>query len=424
MKTSSLHLTPPEQAMLSGSHGPALAFALRLIVSLAQSLGAGRLIPITRAHIDGCLYHGQVSLDFVLKMQSYGAKVQVPTTLNVGALDRMHPERNTHNAATTQAMQQQMAAYEALGCEATWTCAPYQLPSRPALGEQIAWAESNAIVFANSVLGARTNRYGDFTDLCAALTARVPEAGLHLEENRRGQVVYQLDGLEPGLLSEETLFPVLGHLIGFDAGQQIPVLHGLPTTTHEDHLKALGAASASSGSVAMFHAVGITPEAPTLEAALHGQKPERTVVISAEMLGKAREDLSGVKAGEPISAVTLGTPHYSLREFEILLNLLQDQHIHSGVSFYVNTSRFVKSELEKRGWLRRLEDSGIKLVLDTCTYVAPIMGPQTGAVMTSSAKCAYYAPANLGVRVAFGSTLECVRSAVEGKVWRDASLWA
>jgi hypothetical protein len=410
--------------MLSGSYGPAPSFALRLIVQLAHSLGAKRLIPITRAHIDGCLYHGQVSLDFALKMQEYGAKVRVPTTLNVGGLDRIHPELNLRSKTQAEAIQKQMDAYEAIGCEATWTCAPYQLPSRPVLGEQIAWAESNAIVFANSVLGARTNRYGDFTDLCAALTARVPEAGLHIAENRRGQVVYQLETLEPKLLSEETLFPVLGHLIGLDAGQQIPVLQGLPSTTHQDQLKALGAASASSGSVAMFHAPGLTPEAPTLEAALHGQEPERSVVITAEMLKRAREDLSGVREGERVSAVTLGTPHYSLREFEILLDCLQDQRVGTDVSFYVNTSRFVKGELEKRGWLRRLEEAGVKLVLDTCTYVSPIMGPQTGAVMTSSAKCAYYAPGNLGVRVAFGSTLECVRSAVEGRVWRDASIWA
>jgi hypothetical protein len=395
-----------------------------LIVQLAHSLGAKRLIPITRAHIDGCLYHGQVSLDFVLKLQGYGARVRVPTTLNVGALDRIHPELNRRDQTTAEAIRKQMDAYEALGCEATWTCAPYQLPSRPALGEQIAWAESNAIVFANSVLGARTNRYGDFTDLCAALTGRVPEAGLHLSENRRGQVVYQLKGLGARLMSDETLFPVLGHLIGLDAGQQIPVLQGLLFTTDEDRLKAMGAAAASSGSVAMFHAVGLTPEAPTLEAALHGQQPERTVAVSAAMLNGAREDLSGVKVGERLSAVTLGTPHYSLREFEHLLDLLQDSHIHPEVAFYVNTSRFVQGELEKRGWLGQLEGLGVKLVLDTCTYVAPIMGPQTGAVMTSSAKCAYYAPGNLGVRVAFGSTAECVRSATIGRVWRDEGIWA
>ncbi|MFN8445945.1 MAG: aconitase X catalytic domain-containing protein [Caldilineaceae bacterium] len=419
-----LQLEPDEEAMLAGEQGKALAFAMRLLVQLAQAQDARRLIPITRAHIDGCLYHGQVSLDFVLRMAEGGARVTVPTTLNVGALDLIHPELNREDGVTASAMRRQMDAYVALGCQPTWTCAPYQLPSRPGLGEQIAWAESNAIVFANAVLGARTNRYGDFIDLCAALVGRVPEAGLHCTANRRGEVVYRLDRLPSALLDEETFYPVLGHWLGLDTGKQIPVLVGLPSTTSEDRLKAFGAASASSGSVAMFHAIGCTPEAPTLEAALQDRQPTRTVTVTIQDLAQARSELSNVAVGEVVSAVSLGTPHYSLNEFATLVELLRGQTIHPDVAFYVNTSRHVAQVISERGWNELLLAAGVHLVVDTCTYFTRILGPQRGAVMTSSAKCAYYAPSNLGVRVAFGSTLECVRSAVEGKVWRDDRLWS
>jgi predicted aconitase len=181
-------LTEPQRAMLEGEHGGAAALSMRLLCRLGQSLGAQAFIPISQAHIDGCLYHGQVSLDFIERMHALGAKLSVPTTLNVGSLAPWL--ENHQNPTTSHAMQRQMELYTAIGCQATWTCAPYQLPSRPVLGEQIAWAESNAIVFANSVLGARTNRYGDFIDLCAAIAGCVPAVGLHLPEQRRGQVVY------------------------------------------------------------------------------------------------------------------------------------------------------------------------------------------------------------------------------------------
>ena len=415
-----MDLTTYEHDALQGRYGPALAFAMRLLLQLGKSLKAKRMIPVTRAHIDGCLYHGQVSLDFVQRMLAAGAKVKVPTTLNVGSLDRLHQRsaydsNSGYDSKTIEAMQAQMEAYHALGCIPSWTCAPYQLPSRPALGEQIAWAESNAIVFANAVLGARTNRYGDFIDLCAALMGCVPEAGLHLTENRRGQIVVQLGHL-PEDIFDETFYPLFGHWLGQRVGRAIPVLMGLPQQTTEDQLKALGAASASSGSVAMFHAVGITPEAPNLEAALQGQEAP-VIWVSLEDLKEARASLNGVADGDLLSAVMLGTPHYSLKEFEHLLSLLDNQSIHPKVGFWVNTHRYVLAQLEAKGWQERLEKSGVRLVVDTCTYFNTIIGPQKGAVMTSSAKCAYYAPGNLGVRMAFGSTLECVESAVRGQVW-------
>jgi predicted aconitase len=415
-------LSERDQAVLDGEAGEAARMAMRIVVRMAEVAGAGRLLDIASAHVDGCLYHGQASLDFARRLVDGGGRVVVPTTLNVGSLDLLHPQLYRGAPKTGAHARELMDLYEALGCRPTWTCAPYQLPEqRPALGEHIAWAESNAIVFANSVLGARTDRYGDFIDIAAAITGRAPDAGLHRDENRRARVLIRIEGVPEALLEEDVFFPVLGHLVGKRAGSRVPVIEGLPASATEDRLKALGAAAASSGSVAMFHAVGVTPEAPTLEAALGGAAPARAVGVTAEEIRGARDELTTAADGR-IAAVSVGTPHFSVAEFERLVALASDLRVHPEVEFYVSTGRGVLDEVRRNGWADDLERAGIRLVVDTCTYVTPILRG-SGPVMTNSGKWAYYAPGNLGVDVVFGSLEECVRSAARGEVWRDRALW-
>lgn len=417
-----LKLSESDRALLDGRGGEAAATAMRLVVKMAGLVGAPRLIDVTGAHIDGCLYHGIAGLDFAERLAGGEARVAVPTTLNVGSLDLLHPEVYRGDAASAERARRLMDLYVSMGCRPTWTCAPYQLPDRPALGQQVAWAESNAVVFANSVLGARTERYGDFSDICAALTGRVPDAGLHRDEHRRGRVVFRLTGVPGRLLDDEVLYPLLGHVIGGRCGTEVPVVDGLPPSVDEDRLKALGAAAASSGSVAMFHAVGVTPEAPTLEDALGGEDPERIEDVTARDLVRARESL-GAPEGRPIVAVSVGTPHFSAAELGRLTDLLRGVRLAPGVDLYVSTSRAVLEEAGRRRWLDVLGDAGATVVTDTCTYVTPILRRTDGVVMTSSAKWAYYAPGNLGVEVAFGSLEECVRSAEAGRVTADPDLW-
>ena len=232
---------------------------MRVVVRLAEALGAEELLDISAAHVDSCLYHGRAPLDFAERLAADGATVVVPTTLNVSSLDLLHPDLYRGDPEEGLLARRLMDAYVGMGCRPTWTCAPYQLEERPAFGEQIAWAESNAIAFANSVLGARTDRYGDFVDICAAVTGRAPAAGLHLDENRRATVVFRLGGLAPELYTSSLLPHVLGTLIGAVVGNRVPVIDGLPDPPGEDWLKALGAAAASAGSVGMFHVVGATP---------------------------------------------------------------------------------------------------------------------------------------------------------------------
>lgn len=414
-----IELSDQDQSLLRGEQGDAAALAMRILVRSAELMGAERLLNIESAHIDGCLYHGQASLDFVERLVASGGKVVVPTTLNVGSLDLIHPELFQGDDETRSQAQRLMQAHIELGCASTFTCAPYQGPNRPRLGQQIAWAESNAIVFANSVLGARTNRYGDFMDLCAALTGRAPYCGLHVDANRLGQIVFALQDFPQERASRDIWFAALGLLAGGRTGSAIPVFTGLPLDTTEDELKALGAACATTGAVGMFHAVGITPEAGTLEQALGGLPAVETMIVTRAMLHQTRAALSRAKPGDRLAAVSVGTPHFSLAEFDQLLQLLESSAAKPRIDFYVNTSRYILWELEQSGKAAKLQDHGITIVTDTCTYITPVMRQTRGLIMTNSGKWAHYAPANIGVEVAFGSLRECVLSAVEGSLVLD-----
>ena len=419
-----LRLSDSDQALLAGAEGPAARLAMRIVVEMARLAGAAELIDITSAHIDGCLFHGDAGLDFAERLLEGGAVVRVPTTLNVASLDLLHPDRYRGGPETARAARRLMDAYVAMGCAETWTCAPYQLPRRPGLGEHVAWAESNAIVFANSVLGARTARYGDFIDICAAVTGRVPDAGLHRTERRRGQVVFDLHGLPERLLAEDVLYPLVGLVVGAESGNLVPVVDGLPPGVAEDRLKAVGAAAAASGEVGLVHVVGSTPEAPTLADALQHRQPDRLVTVTPAMVLAARDRLTtaGPDRGR-LAGVNVGTPHFSVAEFGQLVALLGGRRVHPEVECYASTSRHVLARIEALGWLAALEAAGVRLVVDTCTYVTSILTNTAGVVMTNSAKWAWYAPGNLGVQVVFASLRECVESAVEGRVVGDDALW-
>ena len=415
-----IELTEADRARLAGDEGEAAALAMRILVETAGVMGAERLVDIVSAHVDGCLYHGLAGLDFAERLVAGGATVSVPTTLNVGYLDLLHPDRYRGEAETSANARRQMDLYVAMGCRPTWTCAPYQLPERPAFGEHVAWAESNAIVFCNSVLGSRTNRYGDFIDVCAAIAGRAPFAGLHRDDERRARLVLRLADVSPRLLSSDALYPVLGHVLGTEAGSSVAAIDGLPADTSEDRLKAIGAAAASSGSVAMFHAIGVTPEAATLAAATGGLQAAE-IFVSTGQLRAARDELTTTD-GDALGGVSVGTPHASLAEVERLARLVQDHRF--AIPFYVNTSRAVLAKAERRGWVTTLMAAGIEIVTDTCTYLTPVMRALEGPVMTDSAKWAWYAPANLGVDVVIGGIEECVASAAAGRVVRDDDVWA
>lgn len=421
-----LTLTPDEEAMLAGAQGPGVAMAMRVVVGLAQVRGAERLVEIASAHIDGCLYHGKVGLDFAERLRDLGAHVTVPTTLNVGSLDLLHPGLVRGDTPEQREVRvggrALMEAYVALGARPTWTCAPYQLDARPAFGTHVAWAESNAIAFCNSVLGARTDRYGDFLDICAAVTGRAPFAGLHRDEARRGEVLVDCTSLPERVLQLDLTMPLLGYLVGSAVGTRNPVLVGLPLGLGEDALKGFGAAAASSGGVAMFHVVGVTPEAPDVESTFGSREPAERITITSDDLVRARHELT-TATGSRLDVVSVGTPHASLDEIISLATLVASgPPIAPHVDFYLSTGRSVLAEAERLGHVRTLEESGIRIVVDTCTYVTSVLRQDARVAMTNSGKWAHYAPGNLGVDVVIGSLRECVESARAGRVLIDDDL--
>jgi len=406
-----IDLAPIDQALLDGAHGEASARAMAILMRYGQAADATRFVSIQSAHIDGCLYHGPSSIDFVRRFVDLGGRVRVPTTLNVAAVDVTHPEWHCGPAELIPAQSELTDLHEQLGCIATLTCAPYQRMLRPALGEHIAWAESNAIVFANSVLGARTDRYGDFADLCAALTGRVPMVGLHCDENRRAQIVVDMPTLDASSIARDLYFAVAGYVLGLRAPGQVPFLRGLPLDSSEDELKALGAAGASSGALALFHVEGVTPEAGK-------QAIDDLPVLSVtpDDLTTAIASLCPVGVGEEVAAICLGTPHYSIREFRTLNAALVDRRPAPGVAMFVSTSREIAAMVDADPAFAPLRDFGANIVVDACTYVAPIVRRADGAILTTSAKYAHYGPGNIKRRIGLMTLERCLRSAELGTV--------
>jgi predicted aconitase/predicted aconitase with swiveling domain len=420
--TVPLELTASDRAMLTGARGPAAQMAMSIVVRMAEVFGARELMDITAAHIDSTIYIGAAGLEFAERLAGMGARVAVPTTLNVSGLDEHHWQEWAVPAEWARNAQRQMVAYQSMGAVPTWTCAPYQTELKPRFGQQICWGESNAIAFANSVIGARTERYPDLLDICCAITGRVPAYGLHLTENRAGEILTRLIDIPLAVQRDDSFYPVLGHLIGKLAQDRIPVIDGLAVQPTEDQLKALGAAAASSGTVALFHIVGVTPEAPTRDAAFQGRAPAQTIDVTMGALRAARRELTTAD-GEPLDMVVLGSPHFSLAEFKQLAPLVAGKRVHPRVQFLVTSSRAMTLLAKQAGYLDALQAFGGRVTVDTCILASPMLPPEIKTLMTNSGKYAYYAPGILNTRVTFGSLADCVQSAVEGRVVRDESLW-
>jgi hypothetical protein len=245
---------------------------------------------------------------------------------------------------------------------------------------------------------------------------------LHLTENRAGQILFKLVDVPLPVQESEEFYPTLGHILGKVAQDRIPVVDGLEAHPDEDRLKALGAASASSGAVALFHIVGLTPEAPTLEAAFQGQTPSKFIDIDMDTLREARRELTHATS-DKLDMVVLGSPHFSLAEFRRLAPLLEGRKKHPQVKFLVTSSRMMVEIAEKTGLLKPVQAFGAQLTVDTCILTTPMLPPEIQNLMTNSAKFAYYTPGLLDRQMTFGSLEDCVNSAVAGRIIRNEKLW-
>lgn len=412
-----VQLDEQEQRWLSGADGKAMQLAMRLIVAAAEVSGATRFVPIEMAHINSCHYSGPLSLHFAEFLVAEGAKLAVPTHTNASLISCSSPELRPESSTPDEVAgaTRLMEIYQQLGCSPMWTCAPYQQPEgRPTFGQQIVGSESNAVGFYNSVLGARTNKYGDLLDISAAMVGRVPFSGLHTDEGRRATHLFDLSSLSASTLADPNLPHLLGTLLGREAGDGVAVIDGLDATG-EDQLKAIAAGAAAAGGVDLFHVVGVTPEAPTLGAATQGVAPSHCTTVTEARLNEVAGMLTTAEGHESLRAVCLGTPHFSVDEFTETVELLNGRRVHESITVVITTSRAVAAELGLRGLSPVLESAGVQVVLDTCTYYPPRPSGVDGLTMTNSAKWAYYGQGMLGVPVAFASLERCLESAVAGR---------
>jgi predicted aconitase len=400
--------------MLAGDDGAAAKFAMGLIVRTAEISGAEELVDISWAHVASAYYQGQVNLDFAEKLASMDAHVRVPTTLTACSLDIRQADAKG-GAPAVQAALRIVDLYRDMGCQTVMTCSPYHTRKEPEFAEQLAWTESSAVVYANSVLGARSNRYFEFVDMCAAITGRVPCTGLHRTRERRATILLKLVDMPPAWVADDRFYHVLGFLLGRTVGSEVPAIDGLPSSVSTEQLRAIGAAANASGAVNMFHVVGVTPEAKTMADAFQGVRPQETFIITPSDIRTAATNLD-TSSKAALTAVCVGAPHFSIAEFEQLLPLVGDNKIDTNVHFYVSTSAYVLDEIRERGWLDSLQAAGVEFITDRCTYYAPAIEGCDGRVMTNSAKWAYYAPGMLGSAVTFAGLDECVESAIAGKV--------
>jgi predicted aconitase len=413
-----------DRRRLAGAEGDAMQFAMRVVLRAAEIMGAARLVPVTFAHLDACFYVGEAHVDFAQYLLDHGAKFSLPAWTNVGlvSLDDASLRPESEAPHVVPGARRLMHIYAKLGARPVWTCAPYQLPAGPRFGEQIVVGESNAVAFYNSVVGARTNKYGDYLDVACALIGKAPYAGLHLDDRRAGEVLFGTHLIPKDFARHDIYYHLLGHHIGSRAGQRVPVVTGFPANSTEDDLKAVSSALAASGGVELWHAVGRTPEAPDVDTAFQGRKPKATYEVTPGDLSTAHRELSSGRDG-PLAMVALGTPHFSIAELVELTSLLAGRRVHPALRLCVSMSRFTRDMAAAQGLIGALEQSGATIIVDTCTYFSPAVRGARGRIMTNAAKWAYYAPGMLGVEVVFGSLKECAESAVRGEVWRDPELW-
>jgi predicted aconitase len=384
-----------------------------MIIAMANVYGAERLIDVSRSHIDGCICTGEAAVRFADKLRKWGARVVIPTTLNAISVDRDRWQSQRVDRHFAQAAEQLADAYVEMGAQPSYTCAPYLLESRPREGEQIAWAESNAVVYANSVLGARTMKYPDFLDVCIAITGRAPASGCHLDENRRATInINVVDARQV----DDTYFCLLGYHVGRLSGRRIPLISGLENCkVTNDDLKNFGAAFATTSSAPMYHIAGHTLEARDPARLPISDSMEVCNVTPTDLFAIWREFNGEASSTRVIDLISIGSPHASLSEIGNMAQLCADRTRHPEVEVIVTCSRDTLAGATEAGYVSQLQNFGMKFITDTCWCMIgePIINPEIRQILTNSAKYAHYGPGLSGRRVLLGSLEQCMEAACQ-----------
>jgi hypothetical protein len=399
-----MNLTKEEEKMLGGEFGKGTQKAIELLVAIGDAYDAERMIPITRAHAASSGQEGD--LYFVELLANGGAKCRVPTSTNpVYDIEFFHRmfEVPSNEAEVARRV---MEAYKRVGAILSWSCLPYLTENVPLFGETVAFSESSATPYVNSVIGATTNREAAQSALAAGVVGRTPKYGLHMKENRKGTVLIRVEAT----LKDSFDYTLLGQFVGEQIGYGIPVLTGITRRPSTEELINFCAMSNTSGAVSMFYIPGFTVEAQTVEEAFQGDVPTDNITVTEAELEHTWEELQTTSG--KIDFVMLGCPHYTLKQVEEVARLLEGKKIHGGVSFWICASATTKTLAKRMGYIDTIEKAGGNVVVDTCIDEPCWTVYKDKVGMTDSPKCAYYRRFK---DVVVAGLEDCVEAAVRGK---------
>ena len=399
-----MELTQEEQQMLEGRDGKATRKAMEILVALGTIYGADRLLPVAAVQIAGVSFDnlGDAGLEFLSEMAAEGGRARVLTTLNPAGMDIENWQALGIDADFARNQQRVIEAYAKMGIVPTCSCTPYLFGNLPHYGEHIAWAESSAVCYANSVLAARTNREGGPSALAAALTGKTPNYGLHLDENRRPGLTVRVEAEVTGTRNFGALGVALGKTIESCKTKAIPYIRGISQASLEE-LKSFCASLATYGGLALFHMEDITPESALVPV------PDETLTITQVDLEAAIRSLDEPLSADEVDFVSLGCPHLSLQEIARVAERLSGKKVTK--TFWITTARPTKRIADQMGYTAAIEAAGAFFATDTCCVVAPIKG-RFKAMATDSAKACYYAAAKNGFKTRFLPFDEVIQEAL------------
>lgn len=419
-----MHLTDEQRAMTAGDQGEAVAAAMRVLIQYGEIMQAERLIPVASAagaNIYGPRHSKPLGSDDPAELFAQyslntdaavdAPPVRVPSCQLIGPIDRENAgDVQNMPRAAIEKVEESQDYLDGLGVSLLSTCTPYQVGFLPRFGEHCAWMESSAVVFINSVIGARTNTEGRESAAASMLTGLTPEAGLHLDEHRRATVRIRVETEIPATFG----WNAFGYWVGSAVFDRVPVLEGVSAIPDFVQLKQFGAAAASSGEVELFHLPGVTAECVTADEV--ATPDAEVIVFGDEELAWAIDRLNATRTGDDVDFVMIGCPHASYEQLEQVAGLLDGRRVSSGTALWVFTPDALRRRARDEGLLAEIEASGARVLSDTCPAIAQFLPRGTGRFATDSAKQAHYLPAIMGVEGAFAPTADCVEAALTGRL--------
>jgi len=397
-----MHLTKDEEHILDGEDGYAAQKSMQILAALGDIFGADKLIPIKSVQVAGVSYHnlGNAGLDYLSQLSKDG-RVKVPTFLNPAGMDLVDWKKLGISEEFAEKQKLVVDAFAAMGINTTCTCTPYLIGIVPKFGDHVAWAESSAVTYCNSVIGARTNREGGPSALAAAFIGKTPNYGLHLNENRVPDLFVRVEA-ELNTLAD---WGAMGYAIGKRGKNKIALIEG-PSKPPNDHLKTFSASIVTYGAKPLYHLKGVTPEADKFDY------PAEKITVGEPEIKEAYEFMND--EDNSIDFVSLGCPHASLDEIKQVAMLLKGKKVADGVEMWVACARPIKEKAQELGYVKIIEEAGAKVAADTCMVVAPVKG-RFKSVATTSAKACYYSQGHNNMKTHIGSIQKCVDAAINGE---------